>query len=219
MATVYITGELLSAVHTQISRMREHEIREQCPEHNHDVAVDASQFLSKIMWGDRIGLRSQIPKEWLRESTSYTIRVHDEDATHRVDVRGLSFFYLRPVKDKYEEPRVECTLAYLQANIDEPGAREIMERIEQKKTAKEIEQRWSTTNDNIQEFLRECKSLNEAAKLLPSIRMYLPKEYIERLERKVERKADRAAKVMQDVPADEITAAAVAARLAGVLPA
>jgi hypothetical protein len=64
-------------------------------------------------------------------------------------------------------------------------------------------------------FLGKCKSLNEALKLWPGVKMYIPREYIERVERKVERKV-REKEILEDTPVDTLTAAAIAARLSGI---
>ena len=45
--------------------------------------------------------------------------------------------------------------------------------------------------------------------------MYIPREYLERVERKVERKV-REKEILDDTPVDTLTAAAIAARLSGI---
>jgi hypothetical protein len=76
-----------------------------------------------------------------------------------------------------------------------------------------MDARWEKIKTDIDEFLDKCKSLNEAVKLFPGVRMYIHSEDIERLERKLERPTQRA-KIVEDVDTEGLTAAAIAAKLA-----
>jgi hypothetical protein len=73
--------------------------------------------------------------------------------------------------------------------------------------------RWKKVSEDISEFLEKCKSLNEAVKLFPGVRMYISAEDAERLDRKVERAAQRKA-IVHSYDTEGLIAAAIAAKLA-----
>jgi hypothetical protein len=77
----------------------------------------------------------------------------------------------------------------------------------------DIDARWQKVETDIVEFLRKCKSLNEAVKLFPNVTMYLHYEDMERLNLKVERPSQRKS-IIEEVDVEGITAAAIAAKLA-----
>ena len=97
-----------------------------------------------------------------------------------------------------------------------PGRAEVLRRYEDEKVLIGINSRWETVQTNIMEFLDKCKSLNEAVKLFPTITMYLHHDDISRLNRKVERTAQRRA-IVAEVDVEGITAAAIAAKLTASL--
>ena len=78
---------------------------------------------------------------------------------------------------------------------------------------------WKTKLVEIKDFLRRCKSLNEAVKLWPGVRLYIPKETLGTLDTPVVRPQAQIRKesALANVNTDGLTAAAVAARLAGIL--
>jgi hypothetical protein len=95
------------------------------------------------------------------------------------------------------------------------GVQNVLNYLDRVELNAEIKARWAKVEGDIMAFLGKCKSLNEALKLWPGVKMYIPREYIERVERKVERKV-REKEILDDTPVDTLTAAAIAARLSGI---
>jgi hypothetical protein len=83
----------------------------------------------------------------------------------------------------------------------------------------QVASKWSQIKDKVITFFRSCKSVNEAIKLWPDVRMYIPTEYMERVERKAARGPGSgpsdAMSVLATMNLEEIQAAAVVARLSG----
>jgi hypothetical protein len=80
----------------------------------------------------------------------------------------------------------------------------------------EITARWGAIKTQIEAYLRECKSLNQAVKLWPDITRYLDSEYRQRLEMEVVKtKPDptSALQKLQSMDMEQITASTVLARL------
>jgi uncharacterized protein YqgV (UPF0045/DUF77 family) len=220
MATVYITQQLSSEVASVIKRMREAEITTNNAEVGKPIELDTSEFLTKAMWGNYLHLKDQLPAEWMSVSNSPTLHVHVpiDDAGNKV-VHSISFRNQnvpnRPNNDRWNEPKISCKKAYLEANVDMAGVQNVLNYLDRVELNAEIKARWAKVEGDIMAFLGKCKSLNEALKLWPGVKMYIPREYIERVERKVERKV-REKEILDDTPVDTLTAAAIAARLSGI---
>ena len=219
MATVYITKELSDRVSSAIRRMMDADITQQNAEINKALESDTTEFLTKAMWGDYLHLKDQMPQEWLSLNTgpSFYVVGHTDDGrevSHSISFRNQKVLN-RPNNDRWSEPKVKCTKAYIEANQHLPGVPEILQFLERIELNQEIKKRWSKVEEDVLLFLGKCKSLNEALKLWPGVKLYIPKEYIERAERKVERKV-REKEILETTPVETLTAAAIAARLSGI---
>jgi len=219
MATVYITQELSGRVSSAIRRMMDAEITQQNAEINKALESDTSEFLTKAMWGNHLHLKDQMPEEWLSLNTgpSFNVIGHTDDGkemAYQISFRNQKVLN-RPHHDRWSEPKIRCTKAYIEANRHMAGVPEILQFLERIELNKEIKQRWLKVEEDVLLFLGKCKSLNEALKLWPGVKLYIPKEYIERAERKVERKV-REKEILDETPVETLTAAAIAARLSGI---
>lgn len=220
MATVYITQELSSRVSDVIKRMRDADITTQNADTGRPIELDTSEFLTKAMWGEHLHLKDQLPSEWLSINSGPTMTITmpaDEDGKqvkHMIGFRNQKVIN-RPNHDRWSEPKIECTKAFLDANVDMTGVLNILGYIDRMELNNEIKAKWSKVEQDVLLFLGKCKSLNEALKLWPGVKLYIPSEYIRRVEHKVERKV-REKEIKESVATDELTAAAIAARLAGI---
>lgn len=221
MAYVAITKELINRVEGTIKAMRNNEVNSTCPYLNKDYAVDASHIYNLSVWGaEHIHLLNAIPKGWLSKQDSAYVNVvgetRIEDLTpnikKQVRFNGMTNAYARPSTDYWNQRAGEIHIDAVRALPEEtPGRIECIERFMDACTEAEIDAKWAKVTKDIVGFLKKCKSLNEAIKLLPNLRMYLHREDIERLERKIERAPRK--ELAADLDVGGITAAAVAARL------
>lgn len=220
MATVYITQELKQRTKDVINKMCKREISSDVPNYDATQQVEATQLYHMGCWGkDNMHLLNVIPKDWLRVETTATIRVTGQDDNGNEISFGQSFesksraFYGRPSTDYWNRAECMLTIAQIREMPEETlGRAELLRRWENEIVVRDIKARWSKVSDDITGFLDKCKSLNEAVKLFPTIRMYLHGDDIERLDRKVERPSQRK-KLVEDVDTDGLTAAAIAAKL------
>jgi hypothetical protein len=220
MATVGITKELINRVKTQINIMRRSERANDLPDIDKNYSVDASKLYNIGCWGaQHFHLLDLIPKDWLTKSPDASITVTgwtDDGVSLKASVRfnNMTSAYQRPRDNYYNRQDSELTLDELRAFPEETlGRAELLQRWDDAVIEKAIDARWAKVETDIIEFLNKCKSLNEAVKLFPGVRMYIHREDIERLERKLERPAQRA-KIVEDVDTEGLTAAAIAAKLA-----
>jgi hypothetical protein len=220
MATVGITKELRDRTRVVIEHMRKAERASDLPEVDKSYSTDASMLYNIGCWGaEHVHLLESIPKGWLTKAVDANINIQgwtDEGVLLKTSVRftGMKFAYQRP-NDSYCNHGVsELTVDALRAFSEEtPGRSELLQRWDDALVDRAINVRWEKVKNDIDEFLQKCKSLNEAVKLFPGVRMYIHRDDIERLERKLERPAQRA-KIVESYDTEGLTAAAIAAKLA-----
>ena len=220
MATVYITKELITRVQQIIDKMRRAERSCDLPNIDKTCSVDASQLFNIGCWGaEHVHLKDVIPKDWMQDATEVDVTVRGtlEDGSEiktRVRFNGLTKAYQRPSKDYWNRSASELTIEQLRAlPEDMRGRSELLQRWDDAVTEFALNARWKKVSEDISEFLEKCKSLNEAVKLFPGVRMYISLEDAERLDRKVERAAQRKA-IVHSYDTEGLTAAAIAAKLA-----
>jgi hypothetical protein len=220
MATVGITKELRDRTKNVIEKMRVAERASDLPEIDKNCSIDASMLHNIGCWGaDHVYLLESIPKDWLTKATDASITIHgctDEGRSLRTSVRfnNMTFAYQRPADGYYNRHQSELTVDQVRAFPEEtPGRAELLQRWDDALIEMAINARWEKIKIDIDEFLQKCKSLNEAVKLFPGVRMYIHYDDRERLDRKLERPTQRA-KIVEDVDTEGLTAAAIAAKLA-----
>ena len=79
-----------------------------------------------------------------------------------------------------------------------------------------VTRRWAKIRDDVITFLRSCKSLNEALKLWPDVRIYVPQSYLSRAEEKTAKaKAaeSKALEVLKSIDTDAAISSAVMVRI------
>lgn len=220
MATVYITKELITRVQQVIDRMRKAERANDLPNLDKNCLSDASQLYNIGCWSaQHVHLKDVIPKDWIQNVTDADVNVRGtlEDGSEiKTSIRfsGMTMAYQRPSKDYWHKSVSEMTIEQLRSlPEDMPGRSELLQRWDDAVMEFALNARWEKVSDDISDFLKKCKSLNEAVKLFPNVRMYIDRDDIERLDRKVERAAQRKA-IVHSYDTDGLTAAAIAAKLA-----
>ena len=218
---VAISKELISRVEVNIAEMLKQELDAATPNFDREYSVDASHIYNVAQFKDHIDLLDKIPKKWLHKTDRGRMNIkfdYVKDNTLTLSettmfFNSLTSAYSRPCADYpgyISNPTVQD---HVVAKLPDgtPGKAEVMQRVADAKVRCEIIDRWKKIENEVVGFLKQCKSLNEAVKLVPNIKLYVNPEDIERLERKVERKVREQVTVNIDV--DAITASAVAARL------
>lgn len=220
MATVYITKELINRVSSRISTMRFAERRADLPNFDKNILVDASHLFNIGCWGvQHVNLINVIPKEWLSRVEDSNITINgklDDGRTLATTARfnGMKSAYCRPRDSYYAKSDSELTVDYIRSlPEDTVGRAELLQRWDEAVIAMDIDAKWEKVDADIKEFLKKCKSLNEAVKLFPNVTMYIHSEDMERLNRKVERVSQRKL-IVESYDTDGLTAAAIAAKLA-----
>jgi hypothetical protein len=219
MSTVNITQELKGRIHQFISDLSTKDAVDQGLKTKNVGVSGTSELLMRIGFGDHYDLSLQCPKHWFSDSdyTNLTVIVSTDEKgnniEHEVHFENLKGYRMAPGLRWRNAGK--CTLEYLKSNLHLAGAAEAVEAAETQEQIRLIRAKWEGVQIQIRDFLEKCRTLNEAVKLYPGLRMYVPKEYLDRLDKKVER-AEKVAK-LHGIDTEGLTAAAIAAKLAGLL--
>jgi hypothetical protein len=222
MATVGITKELRDRVGSVIRNMERREIKSDVPDYEQNYNVDATYLYHYGCWGkEYMHLVHDIPHDWLAKVTESRISLRGSLDDGRilstnVHFTGLNAFQ-RPSDSYYSKGSSVVNLEDLRAMPEVVAGRaELLKRWDEAVQVHYINERWAKILNDIDEFLDKCKTLNEAVKLFPGVRLYIHADDLERLDRKVERASQRR-KIVEELAVDELTAAAIASKLMGAV--
>ena len=224
MAYVAVSQDLRNRVRGRITTMRNNEIKSTLPDLEKSYNIDANHIFMTGCWGaEHMHLVHVIPKEWLAPEKTGIVRIvgdaemdNGEFATVKKEIRfdGLTNAYRRPATDYWNKGSSEVNVNdVMHMASATPGRAEVIARWTDAVEEAKMMRRWAKIETDISNFLDKVKSLNEAVKLFPGIKMYVDKDDLERLERKVHRGARE--ELVASIDIGELTAAAVVAQLNG----
>lgn len=223
MALVRISKQLIEDIRNRIRVMSDAEQKNiEIPPTawNASVRTDVQEFVTACKWGDKLHLKEQMPHHWLAHAKNVEITVkYSTPSPRAVEISYTDMALALPPGTNLNW---NSTLQLVVRPEDLPELSQLKAEVEALHAAleqrAEIAKAWISRRDDIVKFLEKCKSLNEALKLWPGIKLYVPTSYIETIERKVERATpEKRAEVVATIDTDGLTAAAIAAKLAGVL--
>ena len=222
---VAISNDLITRVEEAITKMCNSEVRAAIPSESAAPKGDASALFNLGCWGkEHIHLLHVLPQDWLAEEGCPSIKVkgttldnngNEINVSVEASFNGARSAFRRPSSDYWNRGVSEFSIDELRALPETYFGRDhLLLCYEQEETRQIIKARWSKIREDITSFLRKCKSLNEATKLFPAVKMYLDPNDVKRVETKVSR-APRE-ELVKDIDTGAMTAAAIAARLSGV---
>jgi hypothetical protein len=225
MAYVAISQDLRNRVKNRIHTMRNNEIKQTLPELEKNYNIDAHQIYNYGCWGkEHMHLITVIPKDWLCEEKSGTVHVvgdadlngdgNFERVKAAINFGTMVGAYRRPSTDYWNKSSAEVDINDLMHMASTtPGRDECIARYNDAVESAKMMRRWAKVETEIMAFLDRVKSLNEAVKLFPGIKLYLDKDDVARMERKVDKRPRE--ELVADIDLGQLTAAAVVAQLNG----
>jgi len=213
MAYVSISAGLVTDVKQNIATMRDAERKPYMQSIEITLNPDGS-FIEELCWGEHLHLKSVIPPEFLSAAGGISVMYEDktDDGCEFVKTFNIMFNHRTPLPAKVlgYNNRVQIK------NLTHP---EIKEYIDKSRADRSIMDRWDRVMEQVTEFLKNCKSLNEGLKLWPQLAMYIPASDIERVNRKndKEKKASGAASALASMDTDMLISSAVIARMSGAV--
>lgn len=208
MATVYKSKTLLEDIKNVVNTMkyRERNLVPEMPQVR--ISNTDPRFINEF-FNEAPHLAAEVPNSWLYAKESIGVNVTyllvpDNPAS---DTRV--HFNVMPVAGQKFFMPYSRTSGYIQADLTRwpefaPGIAKLQHDFE-------VNKKWDDVYRKVSDFLSSFDSLNAAIKQWPGLSMYIPKEYLDRLERKVTR-AKKEAPVI-DVDTSELTAMAAANRM------
>lgn len=215
MAYVAISNNLLESTQSNINKMRDKEKAAVTapPERINVSNKDAN--LELLVWGNHLHLRDQMPNEWKKTYNRVNARIQYEWAPEKTS----SFEFIFESVDPIEVPQSNEN-SYYGHNISVPETSHLLPpqaraALEHQKFCRQTDEKWSGIKQQVSDFLRAAKSLNEALKLWPALSLYISDDYIDRVNNnpKREKTASKAEEIMASISIDQLTAAAVASKL------
>lgn len=222
MATVLISNKLIDDITRQVQSLKADEIRIKCG--NNGIDADMSphtgtlRLLERLIWPEGMHeWASKMPSPWKKVPNRVDIRVSYVDneiskrvSVHCTDINHQTFappdFQTYRDHDITEEQLVEWA-----ANPDYPEAQTIYDRFLTRKLASQLEAKWNKTESEVRDYFRACPSLNKALVLNPSMRLFVPQQYLNKLEEKA---VVREKREMPTIDAAALAAQAVEVSLA-----
>lgn len=221
MAYVAISHNLIQETKNRIETAKRNELVNELGGYApHELQVSSPALAEALMWYGHEDLMKVIPSEWLKTSEDVRFNIKLEEPIGR---RGDISIELKSAARAVIRPNASASMYGNTIHVDEntinllpettPDIAKLRKLMQDHRTENQITEKWQKIEAAVIEFLKSCKSLNEAVKLMPNIRLYVPDDYAQRLDRKASRSepSEAAAKI----PSEEISAAAVAARLMG----
>lgn len=218
MAHVAITDKLINEVRSKINHMRDKEIEAELPELSKSYPIDSSELFNLCAWGEHLHLKAVLPQEWTTKAgpdvTINIVRDGTKDSTlAQVRFTGATTAVAPPKSGWNTSYTFIHQSAVEKLPTDLTGVAELRKRLEDNKARQVLLEKWREIDKNIVDLLKQAPSLNAVVKAVPTLRMYITREYLERLDRKAEKAKAGPIEVKFDV--DALTAAAVGAQLAG----
>lgn len=223
MAYVAITKELLREVENAINEKRRIEASALRTQSAYDaVCTDESvrAFVLDHLWAPVADLRERL--------SSFIIPTRVDLHTRIVNSSGETV--ARTTEFRLEHMEVPCICAvderfhgrhgFYDVHLDIATLPSVVAYGTALAAVHELESRWSKIVKQVHDFLGKCKSLNEAVKLWPDVRQYIPPRFLERLEQASEtskKNAEReraALEALKAIDFDVIQASNVLVRMA-----
>ena len=213
MAYVAINPAFIGRVKDRIHTMQEAEVKT-LGEMPMPQITDKSDFFLDNVWGEHKHLHSLMPGDYKNNAHEWRVIIEIPNAAEGVQAFEVAI-NTRHMTDAY--PPNHSWYSYKKVNADVEKYPEVAPLVAYLTSKAEILSRWANVVDKVVGFLKECKSLNEAVKLWPDLKVYIDDSDIQRLEVKVTKgeKSSKAAEALASLDTDELMGAAVIARLSG----
>lgn len=209
MATVKVTPRFMSDISNKIEKMRAKELAAAGVSPSNPTHLFSPKTIEKFIWGEHHHIADMMPQDWLhtRSAAGIGFWLSDMDgARHLCTVNTDGPIRFRPNMSFYE------TITASEDGIESVEHAEdkavLFDLYAQAKMKDEITNKWKAIEKDVKSVFSAFPTVNRALKAVPSLRMYLSAEDIERIERKAEPRKDAVVELGVDV--GNLTAAAVA---------
>jgi hypothetical protein len=195
---VRITNDLQSDVRMQVRSMYLKDVELQLGSSDYDkmfYSDGSNTELINLVWGEHLHLKSQMPTDWMKDlSTDYHPHVYLKVLLAADPVSGDSKYtqfkiVIAGKKPFLMPPKQGTGRVY---TMDEKNLTGDLRRLyDLHHQYEELEEKWDKISNDIITYLRSAKSLNSALKSWAELRAFIPQEFLDRVDAKPERTAER----------------------------
>lgn len=195
---VRITNELQNDVRMQIRRMYLKDMELQLGSSDYDkmfYSDGSNTELIDLVWGKHLHLKSQMPTDWMKDlSKEYHPHIYLKVLLAADPVSGdpkhTQFRIVIAGKKPFLVPPRQSTGSVF--TVDEKNLTGDLRRLyDLHHQYEELEKKWDKISNDIITYLRSAKSLNSALKSWAELRAFIPQEFLDRVDAKPERTAER----------------------------
>lgn len=168
-----------------------------------------SDFFLDNVWGEHRALINVLPDEYKQDTSEWRISINIGEHNYKIAIPSKAFGAAFPPNFSW--------YSHATVNYDLGKYPELKDIIDYFTSYAEIQDRWDDAGNKVVAFLRECKSLNEAIKLWPDLKIYIDPIDINRMEVKHEKstRVSKAAETLAGLDTEQLLGTAVIARLSG----
>lgn len=188
---IQITDKLLTDIQKQIESMAQQAIKAEFGSPNDHIPLfpcgEHKDFADRIYWGEHLHLKDKMPSDWMEDIQAdrhsdwrdHPCRVDNSqfkkvELQFSLDTQGQTYF-APPNTTRYK--------VYFNLTEDSSESDPVVGPIVKMLRARSLASiRWSETATKVTEFLKTCRSLNQAVKVWPEIVNFLPEDRRKRLE-------------------------------------
>jgi hypothetical protein len=151
--------------------------------------------LIDLVWGKHLHLKSQMPTDWMKDlSKEYHPHIYLKVLLAADPVSGdpkhTQFRIVIAGKKPFLVPPRQSTGSVF--TVDEKNLTGDLRRLyDLHHQYEELEKKWDKISNDIITYLRSAKSLNSALKSWAELRAFIPQEFLDRVDAKPERTAER----------------------------
>lgn len=217
MATVRISSELHSAVNSNIMAMCNAQVVRDAGNEPGNIAIDPyDPRILQALFGEQWRKMVECPSEWFPSRGDIDVRIEVKNEQGKVIKTCRPDF----ISNKPGIPfRVSAGRSYPTIEISTP---EDFERWPEAAKHRDywlarnaIEEEWLKVRQQVHSFLSQFATLNQAVKAWEGVRLYVPQNFLDRLDAKVERTKSeiKAELAVANIDVSKLTTMAVGARL------
>lgn len=215
MATIRIGKEFLEHVEAHISRMRADDIKFKLGVVDWAVKYNSpSEFATALLWGPHLHLVPLMPAHWATVRNHLYLKVEHHSPRSPVTIRFESSIYGPPKWENHSA--VDTTLATLADPTQQakyPEVKLLHDAAERLFAKAELDAKWDATAQAVKAFFLSMPSVNTALKEKPEMRLYVPRSYLDKMD-KPDPRTKRVVTVPEGFDAASLAAQAVEVQMA-----
>lgn len=182
-----------------------------------EIAIDPyDPRILQVLFGEQWRKMVECPSDWFCSRGDIDVRIRVENA-QGVFIRTCSTYLIS--SKPHDSFRVPAARAYARVDISTPEDFERWPEAAKHRdywlARNDIEKEWLKVREQVHSFLSQFHSLNKAVKAWEGVRLYIPQNFLDRLDAKVERTKSEinAELAVASIDVSKLTTMAVGARL------